>query len=151
MFVREMSHHECTSLVGTSRFGRLACCRSGDPYVVPFYYAMAGNCLYSFSMPGKKIEWMRVNPKVCVLVEETVSAQRWRSVVIQGRYQELSAEGRWHRECLHAWSLLEKHANWWEPGGLKPGAPEIAAGYKHLFYSIDISVMTGRESRDRDE
>lgn len=88
---------------------------------------------------------------MCVLVEETVSAQRWRSVVIQGRYQELSAEGRWHRECLHAWSLLEKHANWWEPGGLKPSAPEIAAGYKHLFYSIDIGVMTGREARDRDE
>lgn len=151
MFVREMSRHECGRLVSTSRIGRLACCRNDEPYVVPIYYAIAGTCLYSFSMPGKKIEWMRLNPKVCVLVEEMVNAQRWRSVVIEGRYQELSVEGQWQREYLHAWSLLEKHANWWEPGGLKPAASEIAAGYKHLFYSIVIGAMTGREARDQDE
>lgn len=151
MFVREMSHHECSSLVGASHLARLACCVDNDPYVVPIYYAMAGNCLYSFSMPGKKIEWMRTNPKVCVLVEEMASLRQWRSVVIHGHFQELSPEGQWHREYLHAWSLLEKHTNWWEPGGLKPTTPEIASGYKHVFYSIDIATMTGRQAGDQDE
>lgn len=151
MLVREMSHHECSSLVGAAHLGRLACCRNDCPYVVPIYYAMAGNCLYSFSMPGRKIEWMRANPQVCVLVEEVVNPRKWRCVVVQGRYQELSAQGQWHREYLHAWALLEKHANWWEPGGLKPMVSEIASAYKHLFYSIDIGSMTGREACDRDE
>lgn len=96
----------------------------------------------SSRMSGKKIEWMRTNPKVCVLVEEMVSLRQWRSVVIHGHFQALSREAQWRREYLHAWSLLEKHTNWWEPGGLKPTTPEIASeiasGNKHAFYSIDI-------------
>ena len=150
MFVREMSHHECFSVVRASRIGRLACCRNDEPYAVPIYYSIAGNCLYSFSMLGKKIEWMRVNPKVCVLVEDVVNSREWRSVVINGIFQELSAEGHWRREYIHAWSLLEKHANWWEPGGLKPASLEISTVYQHLFYSIDITAMTGRGACNRD-
>ncbi|WP_457588735.1 hypothetical protein [Ensifer canadensis] len=36
-----------------------------------------------------------------------------------------------------------------ETQGAKPTAPEIAAGYKQLFCSIDIAAMTGRKTRDQ--
>ena len=48
------------------------------------------------------------------------------------------------RERDHAWSLLSKHANWWEPGGLKPVAAAPASS--HLFYRIRIVRLTGRQA-----
>ncbi|ASY60150.1 MULTISPECIES: hypothetical protein [Sinorhizobium] len=48
------------------------------------------------------------------------------------------------RERMHAWSLLEKHVNWWEPGGLKPTPQKMLGASPHLFYCIGIDEMTGR-------
>ncbi|MCA1444552.1 pyridoxamine 5'-phosphate oxidase family protein [Ensifer sp. IC4062] len=144
MFVREMTEQECIALVASGRLGRLACCREGRPYVVPIHYALAGRCLYGFSMLGQKVEWMRDNPCVCVEIDELVSYNEWKSVVISGRYMELPDTDQWRHERLHAWSLLEKHVNWWEPGGLKPGTQPIADASPHVFYSIDIEEVTGR-------
>ncbi|MEI2297409.1 pyridoxamine 5'-phosphate oxidase family protein [Ensifer sp. MJa1] len=149
MIVKEMSRHECSVVVQGGHVARLACCLDDHPYVVPITYAYAGNCLYAFSMPGLKIDWMRKNPNVCLQID-AVSGSEWKSVVIYGRYQELAPTGQWHREYLHAWSLLEKRSNWWEPGGLKPVPQEISGHYPHLFFSIDILEMTGRASCDNE-
>lgn len=144
MFVREMTEEECIAFVSSGRLGRLACAKDSRPYVVPIYYAYAGKCLYSFSMPGQKVDWMRANPQVCVQVDAFSERQQWKSVVMYGRYQELPEKGQWHHECLHAWSLLTRHVNWWEPGGLKPAPQDIVGASPHLFYCICIETMTGR-------
>lgn len=143
MIIRELSRHECNSVVQAGHLARLACCREDRPYVVPITYAFAGNCIYGFSMPGQKIDWMRKNPNVCLQIDE-FSDHEWKSVVIYGRYQELAPTGQWHREYVHAWSLLEKRPNWWEPGGMKPAPQSVASHYPHLFFSIDVVEMTGR-------
>jgi hypothetical protein len=36
--------------------------------------------LYSFATIGRKVEWMRANPLVCVEVDEIVSRQKWQTV-----------------------------------------------------------------------
>lgn len=65
MIVQEMTREENTALVSAQRLGRLACVRDNRPYIVPFYYALSDNHLYSFSMQGQKIDWMRENAEVC--------------------------------------------------------------------------------------
>jgi len=45
--------------------------------------------VYVFSTLGKKIEWMRQNPKICLQVDEMASPSNWISVVINGTYLEL--------------------------------------------------------------
>lgn len=144
MFVREMTEEECVAVVASGRLGRLACAKDNRPYVVPIRYAYAGKCLYGFSMPGKKIDWMRANPHVCVQVDAFSERQQWKSVVIYGRYQELPDDGRWHQERLHAWSLLSRYVNWWEPAALKPEPQDIVSTSPHLFYCICVDEMTGR-------
>ena len=72
MYVREMTSQQSVDLVSTCHVGRLACAIENRPYVVPIYYAYAENDLYSFSMPGQKIEWMRTNPNVCVQIDEFI-------------------------------------------------------------------------------
>ena len=70
MQIRTLSVLECTKILMANRVGRLACAKDGQPYVVPLYYAHSDAHLYAFSMPGKKIEWMRANPLVSVQVDE---------------------------------------------------------------------------------
>lgn len=146
MIVKEMSRQECSALLASGRFGRLACALEGQPYVVPIHFALDGNHLYSFSMLGQKIDWMRANPKVCLQVDEFSDGRQWRSVVVQGLYEELPDRVGWKRERDRAWSLLSQHANWWEPGGLKPVPQPTANSSNHLFYRISIEAMTGRQA-----
>lgn len=149
MIVKEMTREECSAVVSASRLARLACASENQPYVVPIHFAFADNHLYSFSMPGKKIDWMRANPKVCIQIDEFVEPREWRSVLVYGLFEELPDRIGWKRERDHAWCLLEKHANWWEPGGLKPMPGPAAGASSHLFYRIRIESMTGRQAVDR--
>lgn len=148
MRLRALTTVECTKALTNNHLCHLACAHGGRPYVVPVYCCYSGNWLYAFSMPGKKIECMRANPQVCVLVEERGEGRQWRSVLVDGRYEELgdSPEDRQLRE--HAWRLLSAHVNWWEPGGLKLGEQPIADHSSHLFFRIFVEQMTGREAVD---
>lgn len=151
MLIRALSVLECTKIVAVRRVVRLACARDGQPYVVPIYLAYADRHLYGFSMPGRKIDWMRANPRVCIQVDEPGQGRGWRSVVALGRYEELDDTPEHQRECHHAWRLISNHANWWEPGSLNPIHPDISDHYAHVFFRITIDEISGREAIDRDE
>lgn len=148
MRIFTLTTRECTDLLAESRLGRLACARDGQPYVVPIHFAHADNNLYAFSMPGKKIEWMRTNPLVSVLVERHGTGRQWRSVVVDGRYEELPDRIGHKKEREHAWSLLSRHADWWEPGALKPVQLPLSDHSNHVFFRIRIEQVSGREARE---
>ena len=59
MIVKELTEQECANILTASSLGHLACVRDNRPYVVPITFAFADNCIYSFSLIGQKIEWMR--------------------------------------------------------------------------------------------
>ena len=144
MVIVELNRPDCMALLQTARVGRLACARDGQPYVVPINFALDGSYLYSFSLTGQKIEWMRENDKVCVQVDELENPRKWRSVVVYGRYEELLDRIGTKVQRDRAWSLLSRQAQWWEPGGLKPMAD---APTPHLFYRIAIDEITGRQAQ----
>jgi uncharacterized protein len=91
MVIREMSREECLRVLAGARLARLACAHENQPYVVPVYlaYQEASGCLYGFTTPGQKVEWMRANPLVCVEVDEVAAFDQWISVIAIGRYEEL--------------------------------------------------------------
>ena len=148
MFVQETTREECVALVSSGRVGRLACARDNRPYVVPIHYAFADNYLYSFSMPGQKVDWMRTNPSVCVQVDTFSGHRDWQSVVMSGLYEELPESRNSGLDREHAWSLLQRHANWWEPGGLKPNVRPAGESPSNLFYRIIVESITGRRTAD---
>ncbi|GLS34480.1 hypothetical protein GCM10010869_00680 [Mesorhizobium tianshanense] len=148
MWIRTLSTNECTELLAGHHVARLACARNGRPYVVPIYYAYAENALYAFSIPGKKIDWMRANPLVSVLVESPLQRRQWKSVIADGRYEELPERIGHKRQRDHAWSLLNKHTDWWEPGALKPATPPLADDARHIFFRIVIEELSGREAKE---
>ena len=140
--VREMWDTECYNLVRTEQVGRLACSRDNQPYIVPIRSAHSENSIFSFSMPGKKIEIMRSNPRVCVEIDHLSDTQHWKCVIIEGVFRGLPSK----EERQHAWGLHQVRNDWWEPGALKPGPQPLATQRSHLYYKIEIENLMGREA-----
>lgn len=84
-----LSPSEITALVARNRVARLAVALDNHPYVVPITYGYDGSNLYGVSAAGRKIDVMRRQPRVSVLVDEISGPNQWRSVVIDGTYEEL--------------------------------------------------------------
>lgn len=148
MHVNSLSTLECTKLLSAGRVAHLACSKDGRPYIVPLFFAYADLHLYAFSMPGKKIEFMRANPHVSVIVEDRGHGREWRSVIVDGRYEELPDRVGHKRERDHAWSLLSKHFDWWEPGALKLVTPPQSSHSDHVFFRILVEQLSGRETTE---
>ena len=82
MDIQEMAEHQCRDALARVSFGRLACARDNQPYVVPIYFAYDGHHVYGFSTAGQKIDWMRSNPLVCLEIDEWTGRDRWMSVIV---------------------------------------------------------------------
>ena len=105
MVIHEMTREECQAVLARASMGRLGCSLDNQPYVVPVYFAYEPDYIYVLSTFGQKIKWMRVNPKVCVEIEEAPSQPEWVTVIANGSYQEL-AEPQYSTERAHARKLL---------------------------------------------
>jgi nitroimidazol reductase NimA-like FMN-containing flavoprotein (pyridoxamine 5'-phosphate oxidase superfamily) len=112
MLIDAMTKQECREVLAHVSFGRLACSLRDQPYVVPVCLACEPDNIYVSSNPGKKIEWMRANPRVIIQVDEIADQSRWASVIVNGWYEELH-EIQYAAEREHARRLLEKRSLRW--------------------------------------
>ena len=146
MLIHELAPDECRAVLNRVTYGRLACSRGDQPYVVPFVFQLdpEGTCVYSFSTLGQKIRWMRENPKVCIEVDEMIDPFNWTSVVAFGRYEEIR-DARYDEDLgQQAAALFEHRANWWFPA-----LGKLASGEEHysmVVYRILIDRLTGRRA-----
>ncbi|PDT15213.1 flavin-nucleotide-binding protein [Rhizobium sp. J15] len=141
--LRELTLAECHAVLEQARFGHLACCKGDQPYVVPIYFSYGKGVAYCFSMPGRKLEWMRENDKICLQVDQRLGAG-WASVIAEGRFEEFPDTDLWRDERLHAWEMLQKHSDWWEVGSLKPKELPVLAESPHIFFGVFIRALSGR-------
>lgn len=154
MLIHEMTPEECREALMHADFGRLACARDGQPYVVPVYFAYdaqhdreyQGRHLYLFSPLGQKIEWMRLNPLVCVEIDDVKSYNQWQSVVILGRYEELTDTPECQCARVRALELLQKRATWWKPGSVSVLHRGESKSFTPVIYRIHINHMTGHRA-----
>ena len=111
---------------------------------MPFYFACDNNFMYSFSTVGKKIEWMRANPLVCVEADKVVNSQNWRSVIVLGRYEELPDKPECSKQRAAAHRLLRREGMWWEPASEQTATHRGVCSPEPVFYRICIDKITGR-------
>lgn len=143
MLIQELTKQASLNVLASTHLGRLACCQRMQPYIVPIFFAYQNHCLYSFSLPGQKIDWMRANPLVCVEADYT-RREQWATVVVSGRYVELSDTPEMQSERALAFELLQRRAVWWEPGSLK--ATQGGMPLAPIYYRINIVQITGRSA-----
>jgi uncharacterized protein len=91
--IHVLPNDQIEELLRTALIGRIACCApeiDPRPYVVPLAYGYDGEAVYAHSGPGRKIRLMRANPLVSFEVDAAEAADRWRSVIAEGVYEELT-------------------------------------------------------------
>lgn len=143
MILRDMTMAECEAALSANSIGHLGCISGNRPYVVPIRYVYQKRVFYSFSRPGKKIDSLRFNPRVCVQVEQLVTSEDWKSVLLEGLYRELPDDEKDHGEHMRAWQLLQERGNWWEPGAYRPegGCPSGCANAARLLSRGDRHIV----------
>jgi nitroimidazol reductase NimA-like FMN-containing flavoprotein (pyridoxamine 5'-phosphate oxidase superfamily) len=145
VLIQDMTREMSLSLIESSRYGRIACAKEGQPYVTPLSYAYSTGYLYCFSTVGTRIEWMRVNPLVCVEIEDLVSLEEWRTVVIFGLYHELTDTPEFYEERRRAYDLLAVGADWWNPGYAKTVRHGAERPLEPVYFRIAINEISGHQ------
>ena len=87
---------------------------------------------------------MRENPRVCVAIDDIADQTHWTSVVVFGRYEELSDVPQQSAALDRARELFEQRATWW-----LPAAGKLASGQEHgssVIYRVRIDHVTGRRA-----
>jgi nitroimidazol reductase NimA-like FMN-containing flavoprotein (pyridoxamine 5'-phosphate oxidase superfamily) len=59
---------------------------------------------------GKRFEWMRANPLVCLEVDQIISENQWMSIVVFGQYEELPDKPEYEHARIRAHAFLKKRA-----------------------------------------
>jgi hypothetical protein len=107
--------------------GHLACIADDRPYVVPITYDYHDGAIYGRTSPGRKIQALRTRPAACFEVEDR-NSHRWRSVVAEGEYDELTLPA--NKETAR--SLL---------AGISPVAN---TGEEDILFRIRLTATSGR-------
>lgn len=143
MLVRNLTPGECVTELERTSVGRLAFVHDGLPKVVPMRFSYDGSDLYGFSMIGQKIESMRLMPAVCVEFDERTSLYQWTSVIATGVYEELPDLPEYESARLHAQTVLQRLASWWQPAF---AARAHDKAFQPVFFRIRISALSGHQA-----
>jgi len=135
MKIGRLRDTDALAILREGSLGRLGCIADGGPYVVPVNYFFDGQDIYIHSLPGKKINALRANPRVCLQVDEITDAYHWRSVIAYGTYEEISDE-KIREELLV--KLFNRLPN------LTPVESGLAKGLKEtIVFRLKVDEITG--------
>ena len=142
MRISAISQQECSDLLKRVSIGRLACSLNDQPYVVPVRFSYEDNYIYIFSTLGKKIKWMRQNPKVSLQADEIGNRSNWQSVIVTGTYLELR-EPQYSAQREHALQQLSQYSQWWGTPLAERREQTSDISIEPVFFRIDIVSMSG--------
>ncbi|MFL5762181.1 MAG: pyridoxamine 5'-phosphate oxidase family protein [Thermomicrobiales bacterium] len=133
-----LSTEEINQLLRRHHVGRIGCSANDRPYVVPINYVYEYDAIYSFSVPGRKINIMREQPLVSFEIDEIDGPSNWRSVIVEGVYEELTDKS----SLALATRLLANGFGALVPRGLDASPPMV-------LFRIRLTETSGRfERRD---
>ena len=92
MSIGKIGKTDALAILREGTLGRLGCIAAGWPYVVPVNYYFDGENIYIHTLPGKKLDALRANPRVCLQVDEIKDPYNWRSVIAYGTFEEILSE-----------------------------------------------------------
>ncbi len=135
-----MSAEEAEAFLGEQFVGRIGCHSRAKTYVVPVIYVWHDGSAYVYSVEGQKVEMMRENPSVCFEVDQYNRGGGWRSVIVQGTYEELGDEGA----ALALRLLSERFSRSARDGG-EPVQRPRGEGRAPVAFRIKAGEVTGRK------
>ena len=135
--IEVMTPSEINEFVLAQKVGRIGCHRDGETYVVPVIYAWRDDCLYVYTTEGKKVEFMRRDARVCFEIDDYLASGSWRSVIIQGTYEDLRGE-----DAARALAILTEQVR---PKSSGRGDDDRGGGRLAVAFRIRANDVTGRK------
>lgn len=147
--MKDLTKEQCSELLKTNYIGRIAFMVGEVPYILPitYHYDPETNSLITYSGEGAKIEAMRKNGQVSFQVDEIKALNKWKSVLVHGKYEELNG--------IDARHLLHKFAEGVKKTILKKDAitTQFISEFSSkedtdaipIVYRINIIDMKGKE------
>lgn len=144
----DLNKKELIDLISNQVIGRLGCSSADETYIVPINYVYRDNAIYAHSGPGKKIDMMRKNPKVCFQVDNIIDTFRWKSAILWGNFTELFEEERQQamQGIIHTIMPLTDRPTEETSHGISPEKQTSI-----IVFKIELAKVTGKfESHDRE-
>lgn len=146
VMVGTLSVAEIEDVLKKSVMGRLGCSADGETYIVPISFVYDGRAVICHTKEGKKTAMMRQNPNVCFQTEDMVNMSNWRSVVIQGTYEEVTDKSERNKAML---ALLNRYLPILSSvtthlGKYWPFKPEDTNDIDGIVFQIIIREKSGR-------
>jgi uncharacterized protein len=139
---RSLSPAECRIVLGRNSFGRLGHTLYDHVGIEPMQYIYRDNAIWGRTAPGMKTRVVERNPRVAFQVDEVEGVFRWRSVVVRGEFEMLSAVGPEHR--LRDWHRAL--------GIIREAMPETFTDqdpvpFRTILFRIAIATTSGVEAQ----
>lgn len=136
-----MTDREAEEMLSSVSVGRLGLCAGDEPYVVPLAFCYLDGKIYTHgAKTGKRVKYIKRNPRVCFEVDEYNPDGSWRSVILSGDAR-LSHETHIKLKALRG--LAQKYSGDTKPQKLTSDSVEEMDLY---ICEIEIDQITGRKS-----
>ena len=143
-----LSREQAEAFIMENIFGHIGCNDGYNTYIFPTNYVYDGKYIYGHSYAGSKIIIMRNNNRVCFQVEEINDPVNWKSVMVQGLYEEIDDE----RERYYAMKAFNENMFNLKisetaafPENIDHENDLYALGhFKPVIYRILLNEVTGR-------
>ncbi len=150
--IKTMEISECLELLGENYIGRLGYISGKTPHINPitYFFDAEDKCILSYSAPGYKIEAMQRHRAVAFQVDQILSIQSWRSVLVQGNFEEL--EGSTAKKYLHRFAegvqktIAKKEGD--TPKFIQDFSSRLQGRKIPIVYRIHITDITGKFRED---
>ncbi len=137
--MQDMTIEDMEKMLSTVSHGRLGLCADNEPYVVPVAFGYINGKIYLHgAKTGKRVDYVKRNPRVCFEVDSYNKDGSWRSVIAYG-IATLSEKTEMKLKCMNA--LAQK----W-PGSRRVDYATVEK-MDICVCEIDIEQMTGRTSK----
>jgi nitroimidazol reductase NimA-like FMN-containing flavoprotein (pyridoxamine 5'-phosphate oxidase superfamily) len=148
MFIN-LEGKEVNFVLENNYIGQLAYIFHNKPYVVPitYYYNQENNTIICYSGVGHKMEAMRKNSAVSLLVADIDSVINWKSVAVHGKFEECFGSDA--KAYLHKFTtgvkevMLQKELQ--EVNFISEFSSRIFNDTIPVVFSIKIEEITGKK------
>ncbi len=149
--IKNLEHKETMYLLSHNYIGYLAYLHKKRPIVVPitYYYNKKDQVIICYSGEGHKVNAMRKNNLVSLSVADIDSVSNWRSVLVEGAFEELigsDAKSNLHTFSLGVKSIIRKK----EQQNLHFVSEFSSKIYNEevpIVFQIKIQEITGKKRR----
>jgi nitroimidazol reductase NimA-like FMN-containing flavoprotein (pyridoxamine 5'-phosphate oxidase superfamily) len=135
MSISKLGDRDSLAILREGTLGRLGCIAADWPYVVPVNYLFDGRDIYIHTLPGKKLDALRDNPRVCLQVDDIKDSYNWRSVIAYWTFEEVSNEETRENVLTKLYSRLPH---------MTPVESRLVKGSKGaIVFRIKVEEITG--------